>query len=151
MLFYIEDMDDRLDTGNVQNTDASGFLVDFLAGIPVGAYQIDNQGNFLYCSQEAANILGYDSPEELMKKNVNEDYGVGILHEEINSDKIFEYGYQGKFSYDRSRTGSGIGLAHGGYIKVISIPVDDLGERITHNTPHKTAISIVLPKRQKRR
>jgi len=37
VLFYIEDMDDRLDTGNVQNTDASGFLVDFLAGIPVGA------------------------------------------------------------------------------------------------------------------
>ncbi|MBU6998346.1 MAG: PAS domain-containing protein [Theionarchaea archaeon] len=87
-----------------------------------------------------------------------EDYGVGILHEEIESGKIFEYGYRGKFSRDRNRTGSGIGLseakriseAHGGHIRVESIPVGDLEEEITHNTPHKTTISIILPIKQKK-
>ncbi|MBU7013736.1 MAG: PAS domain-containing protein [Theionarchaea archaeon] len=87
-----------------------------------------------------------------------EDYGVGILHEEIESGKIFEYGYRGKFSRDRNRTGSGIGLseakriseAHGGHIKVESAPVGDHGEVITHNTPHKTTISIFLPIRQEK-
>ncbi|MGC1120877.1 MAG: PAS domain-containing protein [Candidatus Methanofastidiosia archaeon] len=86
-----------------------------------------------------------------------EDYGVGILQEEIESGKIFEYGYRGKFSRDRNRTGSGIGLseakriseAHGGYIRAESIPIGDPGEDITHNTPHKTKISIFLPIRQK--
>lgn len=87
-----------------------------------------------------------------------EDYGVGILPEEIASGKIFEYGYRGKFSFDRNRTGSGVGLseakriveAHGGYIKAVSIPVGNAGKEITHNTPHKTTISIILPKKQKK-
>lgn len=83
-----------------------------------------------------------------------EDYGVGILPEEIRSGKIFEYGYRGEFSRDRNRTGSGIGLseakriaeAHGGDVKVISVPVGNAGRKITHIMPHKTAVSIVLPK-----
>ena len=85
-----------------------------------------------------------------------EDYGVGILPEEIYSGKIFEYGYRGEFSRDRNRTGSGIGLseskriveAHGGDIKVMSIPVGEAGEKIAHYTPHKTRVSIILPKKQ---
>jgi PAS domain S-box-containing protein len=87
-----------------------------------------------------------------------EDYGVGILHDEIESGKIFEYGYRGKFSRDRNRTGSGIGLseakriseAHGGHIRVESIPVGDLKGEITHSTPHKTTISIILPIKQEK-
>jgi PAS domain S-box-containing protein len=87
-----------------------------------------------------------------------ENYGVGILPDEIKSDKIFEYGFRGKFSRDRNRTGSGIGLsetkriaeAHGGRVRVESIPVGFNG-KITHNTPHKTTISVILPKKQNRR
>lgn len=87
-----------------------------------------------------------------------ENYGVGILSNEIKSDKIFEYGYRGKFSRDRNRTGSGIGLsetkriveAHGGKVKVESIPVGSEG-KITHNTPHKTKISVIFPKKQNKR
>ena len=87
-----------------------------------------------------------------------EDYGVGILQEEIESGKIFEYGYRGEFSRDRNRTGSGIGLsesrriaeAHKGDIKVKSIPVGNTGEKINRNTPHKTTVTIILPKKQDR-
>jgi PAS domain S-box-containing protein len=85
-----------------------------------------------------------------------EDYGVGITSEEINSGKIFEYGYRGKFSWDRNRTGSGIGLAeskriveaHGGKILLKSIPVGSTSV-ITQDTPHKTIVSIILPTNQK--
>ena len=56
-------MDDNgLDSGNVRKAG------EFLEGMPAGAYEVDEQGNYLYCNQEAANILGYDSPEELMQK-----------------------------------------------------------------------------------
>jgi PAS domain S-box-containing protein len=86
-----------------------------------------------------------------------EDYGVGITSEEINSGKIFEYGYRGKFSWDRNRTGSGIGLAeskriveaHGGKILLKSIPVGSTSV-ITQNTPHKTIVSIIIPTNQKK-
>ncbi|MBU7017240.1 MAG: PAS domain-containing protein [Theionarchaea archaeon] len=88
-----------------------------------------------------------------------EDYGVGILPEEIESGKIFEYGYRGEFSRDRNRTGSGIGLseskriaeAHNGVIRVKSIPLANAGDNINHNTPHKTTVSIIFPKKQSRR
>jgi two-component system sensor histidine kinase KdpD len=81
------------------------------------------------------------------------DYGVGILPNEIKSGRIFEYGTRGKFSYDRNRTGSGIGLAeanriimaHGGEIKIRSIRQDKSSGRVTKNTPHKTIVSIILP------
>ena len=87
-----------------------------------------------------------------------ENYGVGILPEEIKEDKIYQYGFRGEFSQDRNRTGSGIGLAeakriieaHEGEIKVESIAVGDTGMRITHDTPHKTTVSIILPTNQKK-
>ena len=87
-----------------------------------------------------------------------ENYGIGIPFEEIEGDKIFKYGFRGKFSRYQRMRGSGIGLseakriveAHGGNIRVISIPVDNSKDEITHDTPHKTIVSIILPKKQKR-
>jgi signal transduction histidine kinase len=59
-------------------------------------------------------------------------YGVGIDPEEISTGYIFQYGKRGKFSEDRGRPGTGIGLAeakriaeaHRGTIKVESAKLD---------------------------
>lgn len=83
-----------------------------------------------------------------------EDFGVGILLQEIKSRRIFEYGERGKFSYDRNRTGSGIGLseanriiiAHGGRIEIKSIP-QVRKKPITKDTPHLTIVTVFLPRR----
>ena len=66
--------DDGLDSGNIQRIDAPKSLTSFLRSIPAGAFEVDEKGNFLYCNQEAANILGYDSSEELMRKNIYDLY-----------------------------------------------------------------------------
>ncbi len=82
-----------------------------------------------------------------------ENYGVGILEEEIGSGKIYHYGYRGEFSTDWNRTGSGIGLSeartiamrHGGSLTIASRPVGELSKEIDENTPHVTTVKIILP------
>jgi PAS domain S-box-containing protein len=83
-----------------------------------------------------------------------ENFGVGILPEEIKSGEIFEYGGRGKFSTVLSRTGSGIGLAearriaegHRGDIKVISKPILRDYEELNKHTPFVTKVIVTLPK-----
>ena len=76
------------------------------------------------------------------------NFGVGILPEEISAEKIFEPGYRGLLSKDRSRIGSGLGLSeakriirelHHGTINVKSH--DKL-------SGYKTSVTVVLPLRQ---
>ena len=82
-----------------------------------------------------------------------ENYGVGILPEEISDGKIFEHGYRGKLSGDWNRLGSGIGLyealriaqAHGGQIVVSSRPVSGYKDEINKNTPYITRVRVSLP------
>jgi PAS domain S-box-containing protein len=82
-----------------------------------------------------------------------DNYGVGILPEEIASDKIYQYGYRGEFSKDWNRTGSGIGLSeartiamrHGGSLTISSRPVGDSNKEINEDTPHVTTVEIILP------
>lgn len=77
-----------------------------------------------------------------------DNYGTGILKEEIKNEKIFNDGYRGKLASDRNRTGSGIGLyeanriikRHNGNIKVKS-------EK--HENAYKTTFFIYLPLKQK--
>jgi len=83
-----------------------------------------------------------------------ENYGVGILPEEIDTGKIFEWGYRGKLSSDLNRTGSGIGLPeakkiarkHGGDIIVTSTPVGDV--KGDPRVPYLTKVKVTLPKSQ---
>lgn len=75
--------------------------------------------------------------------------GIGIEPEEISRGLIFEDGYRGILTRDRSRTGSGIGLcsvkriieAHNGYTKVESKQVGD--DPITGL--YKTTIKVCIP------
>lgn len=69
---------------------------------------------------------------------------------ELLNDKIFEYGYRGKLSADRHRTGSGMGLSevkkiikkHNGKVKIMSDP---------KGSAYKTVVKVFLPYEKKRR
>ena len=83
-----------------------------------------------------------------------ENYGVGILPEEIESGAIFKGGYQGKLTQGEYRTGSGKGLyfakrvidRHPGHIQVSSRLMSD--EPNPEGQPHLNQFTIYLPYRQ---
>lgn len=84
------------------------------------------------------------------------NYGIGIMPNEIEQELIFQKGYRGILSRDRSRTGSGFGLtrvkeilkAHNGKIEVESWKMDKYNGKIT---PYKTTFKISLPYNQPRK
>ncbi len=86
-----------------------------------------------------------------------ENYGVGILEDEIQNGAIFRDGYQGKLTQGEYRTGSGKGLyfvkrvidRHHGTIRVTSRLVS--GETTPEGQPHLTRFFIYLPHVQPRR
>ena len=90
-----------------------------------------------------------------------ENYGVAIAPDEIESGSIFQFGYRGRLSQDRSRVGTGIGLydarrvfeLHGGEVTLESRPAsaveDDhaLEDRQRQEIPHLTVARVRLPRR----
>jgi len=84
------------------------------------------------------------------------NYGVPVEEDELQ--KVFEFGYRGKYSFDWNRTGSGVGLAdakitmdkHGGEIYLTSKPVVQSESKKTKEriAPNITTVTIVLPKRR---
>lgn len=95
-------------------------------------------------------ILGdWANTEESLYRISIQNYGVGILKEEIDTRIIFKPFRRGKLSSDRDRTGSGVGLTyvekiiediHHGRVDVISKPI--VGEA------YLTTFVVVLPVRQ---
>ena len=87
-----------------------------------------------------------------------ENYGVGILPEEIEEGLIFQDGYQGKLANGAYRTGSGKGLSfvkqiitrHHGRIKVTSeVVAEGAGESQNYKSPlHLNRFAVYLPFRQ---
>jgi len=83
-----------------------------------------------------------------------ENYGVGILPEEIASGKVFEDGYQGELTKGEYRTGAGLGLgfvkrvieAHKGQILISSKPVAE--GKVHPGMPHLTTVRVYIPYRQ---
>jgi PAS domain S-box-containing protein len=86
-----------------------------------------------------------------------ENWGVPISADEIERGLVFELGYRGKWSTDRGRLGTGIGLtdalraarAHGGDVLLASRParMDPLPEshRDHYRQPFLTRVSLQLP------
>ncbi|MGF1504081.1 MAG: ATP-binding protein [Anaerolineae bacterium] len=79
------------------------------------------------------------------------NYGVPILPEEIDSGRIYELGYRGALSGDRSRRGTGIGLydaqrvarAHSGDVTIGSRPAS--GYLDEDEQPYITTAVLTLP------
>ncbi len=86
-----------------------------------------------------------------------ENYGVGLLPEEIAQGLLFQDGYQGKLSAGEYRTGSGKGLSfvkqvidrHHGRIDVESVPRSD--PATPQRQPHVNRFTITLPYEQPKR
>jgi signal transduction histidine kinase len=86
-----------------------------------------------------------------------ENYGVGILSEEIENSKLFIDGYQGQLTRGEYRTGSGKGLhftkrvidRHHGRILIESELKTELDpDEVTQGKPHRNRFIIYLPRRQ---
>lgn len=84
-----------------------------------------------------------------------ENYGVPIQKNEVEQRLIFELGYRGRYSGDRGRVGTGIGLAdamrvareHGGDITVESRPAAAGRREDDYNQPFITSVTFSLPLR----
>lgn len=57
-----------------QTFDGKINLKDFVDDLPVGIYQLDNNGILVYCNWTLAHILGYSASSELIGKNIKEFY-----------------------------------------------------------------------------
>ncbi len=86
-----------------------------------------------------------------------ESWGVPITHDEVDRGLIYQMGYRGKWSTDRGRLGTGIGLtdtqrvalAHGGELIVESQPAHLTGLRVDddayYRNPFLTKVTLKLP------
>lgn len=96
-------------------------------------------------------VLITGQPDRDCYKLTIQNYGVGILPEEIESGAIFQDGYQGKLTQGEYRTGSGKGLAfvqrvidhHRGSIEVESKLMAD--QEGPEGKPHLTRFTVKLP------
>ncbi len=83
-----------------------------------------------------------------------ENYGVGILQDEIDQGKLFEDGYQGELTHGEYRTGMGKGLffsnrvvgRHHGRIEISSKQMGDADT--PERQPHLNCFTVYLPYRQ---
>lgn len=92
--------------------------------------------------------IKYDTFKNMFITEIS-NFGIGILPEELENNLIFNKGYRGKLTRDRSRTGSGFGLgrvkeiidAHNGRIEVESKKLG-IGLKID---PYLTTFRVYLP------
>ena len=49
-------------------------LKEFVENLPVGLYQVDTSGRFVYCNRTMAQILGYPNSSELIGSEIKDFY-----------------------------------------------------------------------------
>jgi len=82
-----------------------------------------------------------------------ENYGVPIPKDELDNDLIFQLGFRGRYSSDRKRIGTGVGLAdafrvaqqHGGKVFAKSHPATQGRRDDNYNQPFLTTVTLTLP------
>lgn len=83
-----------------------------------------------------------------------ETFGIPIKKDEIESGKIWEFGYRGEKAYESDRDGTGVGLAdckdvvegHGGTVEITSVPAKGKDELLEYKVPYLTRVTITIPK-----
>lgn len=81
------------------------------------------------------------------------NWGVPIMQDEIEQELIFKIGYRGRYSGDRGRVGTGIGLAnarrvaraHRGDLEVSSQPAIGSRPKNDYSSPFITSVTMKLP------
>ena len=61
------------DGNNSQSKDEIN-LKEFVENLPVGIYQVNNEGKFVYCNKTMAQILGYPNSSELIGEEIKNFY-----------------------------------------------------------------------------
>jgi len=82
-----------------------------------------------------------------------ENWGVPIPRDEIEKELVLKIGYRGRWSSDRGRLGTGIGLyearrvarEHGGDVTIKSRPADSYGAWDDYTQPFLTSATLTLP------
>jgi len=85
-----------------------------------------------------------------------ENYGVGILPEEIAEGRLYEDGYRGELTQGEYRTGAGKGMgfvkrvieAHGGRVRIVSRQTAE--GKVHSGMPHLNQVYVYVPYRQER-
>lgn len=85
-----------------------------------------------------------------------QSFGTPIKKQEIDSGKIWEFGYRGEFAYESARDGAGVGLAdskevveaHGGKISITSVPRGNESNSSQSKVPYLTTVTIRIPRRR---
>ncbi len=110
-----------------------------------------------YSYQRPGGFIKIEVHETRSEIEINiENYGVPVAQDELQ--KVFEFGYRGKFSFEWNRTGSGIGLAdakktvekHDGHIHLSSKAAPNYAQKGDYSVPYLTTVTIQLPKRREK-
>ncbi|MCK4765681.1 MAG: PAS domain-containing protein [Candidatus Aminicenantes bacterium] len=95
-------------------------------------------------------------PDNVVEFSI-ESFGTPIKKEEIESGKIWEFGYRSELVYSTDRDGTGVGLAdvkdtieaHGGEIGITSRPVGKESDPPHYKIPYVTEVTIRIPKQNR--
>ncbi len=82
-------------------------LKELQRNVPIGLFKSKPDGTFLYVNEWAANIFGYDSPEDLMKTNLRDLY-VDLDERERILSELFSRGYYETEMHLKKKDGSSI-------------------------------------------
>lgn len=101
-------------------------------------------------------VIARELPEEDSIEFSIKSSGIPILKDEIDSGKIFEFGFRSEMAYATSRDGTGVGLAdakevvekHGGKIKIICKPPSHDYDPHDYDAPYLTTVTVILPRQR---
>lgn len=135
-------------TAEISKSDIDRVICNLLHNARKYAYQ--GEGRFL--KVRAREI----QPQNEVEISI-QSFGAPIKEEEIESGKLWEFGFRGEFAYESARDGAGVGLAdakevvdaHGGKISITSEPRGNESDPPQYKVPYLTTVTIRIPRKRK--